>query len=403
MRASVALRSFLFFACASAVACTGILGSFEVADSTSNIDGAVTPTGDTGPGPGPGPGGEDGSVNLPDGAMCAAPKVACGKDCADLSNDAKHCGKCGRECGGSTCEMGNCKPQKLYDAPGEEIISLDPALTEVVFTAGKAVRSCPKTGCVAGTPPKVIGAPADSVFRVRAVGNAAVFTAGTTKFGEDLYVCPLTGCPLGVTPVQSDRNAFFETLSTNGNELAFSSPALTITVMRCNNGTCNVNTTTNRKSNGGRYVLGSNHVYGVANSFPDPPIFRCAIGVSPCTPETILTSVSGLENITAMAFGSGNLLFANGGRIAMCDSNACGATVKTITNAGAQVTDLIAGPNRAYWLKVGSSTIEHCALPACNPVASIPLTQGATPVSLRADDKFLYWAEKGALWRVLQP
>lgn len=402
MRASLVLRSVLVLACASAAACTGILGSFEVADGTTSPDGAVSPTPDGGGGPGPGSDASDGSVNLPDGAMCGAPKVACGAACVDLANDAKNCGKCDQDCGGSTCDMGKCKPQKLYEATGEEIVSLDPGPTEVVFTAGKAVRSCPKIGCGAAAP-KLIGTPGGTVFGVRALGAAAVFTAGANKFGENLYVCPLAGCPALMSPVQTDANAFFETLTTNGNEVAFSSPGLAIQVMRCNNGTCNVNTTTGRKSNGGRFALGTNHVYAVANSFPNPPIFRCAVGVSPCTPETILTSVTGLENISVMTFGGGNLVFANGGRISMCDGNACGATVRTLTSAGAAVTDLVAAPNRIYWLKVGSPTIEYCNLPACNAPVSIPLGPGATPIGLRADDKFLYWADKAALWRVLQP
>ena len=39
---------------------------------------------------------------------CAAPRVECGADCADLQTDARHCGDCGRACGtGQTRKAGS--------------------------------------------------------------------------------------------------------------------------------------------------------------------------------------------------------------------------------------------------------------------------------------------------------
>ena len=51
-------------------------------------------------------------------SKCDVQQVMCGAKCVDLQNDAKHCGRCGNDCGnGMFCNQGECASGLACDAP----------------------------------------------------------------------------------------------------------------------------------------------------------------------------------------------------------------------------------------------------------------------------------------------
>ena len=43
------------------------------------------------------------------GADCSAGELCCPSGCANIQNDAKNCGGCGKDCGAGKCVNGNCQ------------------------------------------------------------------------------------------------------------------------------------------------------------------------------------------------------------------------------------------------------------------------------------------------------
>jgi hypothetical protein len=102
-------------------------------DSTGDGDGDGDPSGDgdgdgdpTGDGDGDGdgdPGDGDGDPGDGDGdgdpgPMCSPEETECGGECANLDEDAAHCGACNHDCLGGACNAGTCEPVQLADGKG---------------------------------------------------------------------------------------------------------------------------------------------------------------------------------------------------------------------------------------------------------------------------------------------
>ncbi len=125
------------------------------------------------PNAGPGGGGQDGSVDGPtngeggppgDGGVDAANCVA------DLQNDAKHCGRCGHDCGGGACAAGVCQALLLTSVSGAPLNRIV-ASGQYLFVSSRITKSFNVGG----------------VWRVlKTGGNAEEYAA--TRFAENMLI-----------------------------------------------------------------------------------------------------------------------------------------------------------------------------------------------------------------------
>jgi hypothetical protein len=75
--------------------------------------------GDAGDGDGDGDGDAgDGDGDGDTGPMCSPEETECDGECANLDEDASHCGACGHDCLGGVCNTGVCEPVELATGKG---------------------------------------------------------------------------------------------------------------------------------------------------------------------------------------------------------------------------------------------------------------------------------------------
>lgn len=121
----------------------------------------------------------------------------------DLTVDPKHCGRCGHDCGGGTCESGKCQPVRLADGlASPEGIVVDATDVFVAEWDQHRILKLGKTagGPCAGTPlaPScVFAAGTAHVWRPTALGIDAqnVYWANTgAGTAHEIRSCPRAGC-----------------------------------------------------------------------------------------------------------------------------------------------------------------------------------------------------------------
>ncbi len=100
---------------------------------------------------------------------------------ADLTTDAKNCGKCGHDCGtGSACSASLCAPTQL-GAVASPVTALVAGATRVYWEAS-GVFACEKSGC-AGTPITLLA---------QSSANGGI---ETTTLGDELVYFTIAGAP----------------------------------------------------------------------------------------------------------------------------------------------------------------------------------------------------------------
>lgn len=143
---------------------TSIAGEAGVA---SQLDAAATEAGSS-----------DTDVTVPEASPCGA----------DVSNDALHCGACGRSCLGAKCESGQCAPLKLGDANEPVAMTFD---QEFVYwlESGSGIHRAPKAG---GAKQLVAQTGGPLVISLATDGAQVFWIEGSVA---RLLGCPRDGCP----------------------------------------------------------------------------------------------------------------------------------------------------------------------------------------------------------------
>ena len=401
------LKLALTVALGSAVACSSLLGDFEVR-SQDATDASTTP--ETGPLPDGGPIPEGGPN--PDGGplpTCEAPSVRCGVKCVDLTKNGQSCGRCGHDCGGGACEASVCKAVKIADGP-TAIVSIALDANEVFYTSKVSVLACPKSGCTASVLPRTVATMGDETFAISiATGTVAFQAALAAPTGPSIgvYACPSAGCPAVPTLLREDPNMHLR-LEAAGDNLVYSAGGTGMEGFRCTGGACVKNLQTSRKS---KPVFTTNlaHIYYLENAFPTH-IARCPQNtLASCTAvaETIQNDENSLT--TAMDLQAGNLYWAIGTQINTCAIGAgasCDGTTKRIASFTDPVIDLRVDGSGAYWITQSTAATQVWKiLTTSTPggaggVKTLPVLPGSDAHSIRVDDNFVYWAEKTSIWRI---
>lgn len=89
-----------------------------------------------------------------EGPACPAGRTACGGTCVDTADDPKHCGRCDRDCGPTTCTGGRCGTIDL--ATGQQSLTTLTVVSNRVVWAIEGsgstaqIRACPKPDCAGG-------------------------------------------------------------------------------------------------------------------------------------------------------------------------------------------------------------------------------------------------------------
>jgi hypothetical protein len=343
--------------------------------------------------------------------------VACGTVCAKLATSGDHCGKCGHSCGGGTCAAGQCKPFKLYDGA---VTTGDVAVgdVEVYFatTDGSMVNkvlACPKAGCTL--------APRQIALMSYAIGPIAVVQKGTIVFESAptqnterpaMYACGIAGCPSPpVSFVVDGLNGFEERLRVFNDRVFYNSGGNGLGWSTCaaGGGPCTAahflgSAGTTRNTQG--FSADTTNLYFVDAPSRGQGIATCAQSDTTCTPAVLVAGPQ--ADVLTTATDGGKLYWIkkgrdsfNEGKLLVCDLPAC-TTPKPLAVGLDSPTELLVDVSGAYWLTAGSK-IQRCAPGGCaggaQDFAGTP-TALDTPHSLVADDLFVYWAEKTAIWRL---
>lgn len=207
--------------CPSGFACDRGLGVCVTADGGAADAPADQPAGDN-----DAPGGTGGALAGSGGATGAGGTIgsggaggsggATGADAAvdaseagctaDIATSPTNCGACGHSCGGGACDRGVCQPYVLPDVTASSIAVDD---SRLYFTQSTKVLACPKTGCVlAPTQLDDMGVNGYSTWSVVVTNGTLFFMSAPTQAGtehDDLFICPLTGCPAPPTILGAAR------------------------------------------------------------------------------------------------------------------------------------------------------------------------------------------------------
>ena len=212
MDRSALRRAFLLmFTALAGVACTSLLGDFEL------DDGAGTSAA--------GGGGNDGSGGAQCETTCDIGKadcVDCNGDCeTTITNDRENCGACGKSCEGGDCVQGVCLPVLVAtDDSKAEGIAVD---ANSIYWTDNGAPSGSGSGAIMKSPilvpdpppaptelisnqesPLYLSVRGDYIYwTVRSVGNVRV----AAKTGGDVAVFHIGGAPAGI--VTDDTHAYW--------------------------------------------------------------------------------------------------------------------------------------------------------------------------------------------------
>lgn len=398
-------------------------GSGGSPTGTSSTGGVASSSSSTGPGGAGGAGTGGGDAGAPDGPVtCTAPLVACAGPCVNLGSSSTDCGACGHDCGGGLCSAGQCQPAVVYTgsmAIGPIAVSSGVTPTEVFFSAydsgGQAYKllACPTTGCVLA--PRQLASMEYSIGGIAWVYDATtptvVFNSAPAQNTERpaLFPCPASGCPGSLTSAIADGLGGFDApLPVLAGQVYYSSQNLGLGRLTCTAGTCTSSAAPAVKGTVAfapaanlEYYIDS---YAAAPSTHMGYILGCAPAVSPCTPTTVLAqNVSGANGFQVQ--GSSLYWMVPGqtgtqnGFIQSCALPACSAPSYVVKGLSAP-SGLLVDADGAYWITGPTPSIQRCVGATCTGGAQSWVTSVTAPHDLRADARFVYWADGNTVYRI---
>lgn len=137
-----------------------------------------------------------------DGALMEAGAPDASAACiADLTTDAKNCGKCGHDCQGGACSASRCQPFKLADFTDEPVANVVLSATNVFWNTMEGlsggpgnVYTCPKAGC--GGAPTMLPAAGNVVRGLGSDGAQKTFAGAFYANGGLFELGPSTMTPV---------------------------------------------------------------------------------------------------------------------------------------------------------------------------------------------------------------
>jgi hypothetical protein len=191
--------ALVFAGCSFFTDSDGLAGDAAARDA-SIADGAFDATNDAAPGDASrdGGGGSDASDATP--------------SCPDASfqSDPRHCGACGHDCLGGTCNEGRCAPTAL--ASGQvRTLWLALSANSVFWSVGSAIATCPKSGCGANAPLAIVSG-RTGIHEIVA-GAGRVFWTECGASDGAAYSCPDTGCAAAAPTLMASGFGCLEALA----------------------------------------------------------------------------------------------------------------------------------------------------------------------------------------------
>jgi hypothetical protein len=340
------------------------------------------------------------------GTTCSAPLADCdgnGSCETSTATEPKHCGACGHDCGGGTCQNGRCQPQTIapnVNAP----LSLAVNSSGVFWIRAEAAEKCAKSGCV-GTPTLL----ANSSTQKDALGRRQIFVDETKAYwlgdssspGTDvyIYVCDVGGCGrqpttigdyTGVGQLVGNKTSLFWYDSTGQLKrvpLAAGAQEYLSAVYKSDSFGFAVDDSSIVFSNTDFSATGAGGVWiGKIENKNPTKLMDKGLHVAIAGGTTVLASVD--INVTQST-------------VVSCPVTGCGGTGTPLFSAPeGSINDIVADGTAVYWAVkatagVADGKIRACKLPGC-PGGPETIAEGqANPYALALDGEFVYWANKG--------
>jgi hypothetical protein len=339
--------------------------------------------------------------------------IACGGTCVDISSSGSSCGACNHDCGGGTCTGGACQPVVVVDTLTYPVFDVDG--TNVYYNKGDSntgeLDSCAlATGCKLA--PTTIGAPG-LVYPSNNGGKVLLLGKNLAFFGElasnpgraRLFACDgATGC--GTAPptiLNAGLQSFDSDLATYGSDVYFTYYHYLVHATCTAPNTCSANE--NLAAVTGVWPRIGLSADATAVYYVDPTshaLVSCPKS-GPCTPATLLASLSSTALNTAAYGGNVYVLDSNmsgysKGTIVVCPNTGT-CTPSTFVNTQPYPTLITADAQGVYWFDSDAQDIKMCPLTGCKPSTRTLATKQAATV-LHTDASFVYWATATQILRV---
>ncbi|HEX2568453.1 MAG TPA: hypothetical protein VH877_02765 [Polyangia bacterium] len=337
------------------------------------------------------------TVNLGSGTIrCDAPLMACGGQCVNIATSGEHCGACNHSCGGGECNQGVCQPTPvLSGSTNLHQITVD--ATDIYFTAGSRVLTCPASGCVVA--PRQIADTVQDALQI-VVANGTVFFESApvqSTYRPTLYHCPLAGCPSPIESLFGPTLSGFESLQAIGDSVylfALDSGYWKITCAP-NGGAC-----ASPQQLIGRSIQHTS-TDGTNIFFIDPnnssaltvcPGTGCTTGTSLAANQTSVTQTLVFQNIvyTLSPGPSGGVPV---GVIATCSAGGCNGTPANFIRSQPYPIEMTVDSSGVYWIASDDGTLRTCPLTGCVGGARILASGQSGARSLALGPGFVYWID----------
>ena len=337
-----------------------------------------------------GSGGTDAGDAAPDALSCTSPQADCNNSVADgcetdLDTDPLHCGLCGRDCQGGSCNLGLCTPVTLWTEANATPTRLALDATHVYFVDfnGGNVRRIAKTG---GSVELL--AAAQNATRIAVDSTHAYFTNDQKS---QVVRVPKTG---GATELLATLPQAATSIALDATHVYVSETSNTGRIQKL------------LKTGGAPTILAntpwpigiavtSAHVYWP--SFENNGTLR-RVPIGGGTTETLDTNT---DNGFAVAVDSANVYWtvlgtgANKGEIRKLPL--AGGTMEVLAAAQKGPRGIAVDATHVYWTNSDGGTVHRIAVDGSGAgVPTVIASGGVEPLGIAVDSTSVYWADDKA-------
>jgi hypothetical protein len=295
---------------------------------------------------------------------------------SDLASDAKHCGKCDRDCLGGGCTGGLCQPITLAsNQTGAYGLAIDGANVYWSTSYNGQIRSCAKSGCN-NTPTTL--ATGQSAYGI-AVDGTNVYWGNYAVSGA-IQKCAIAGCSNTPTNLAVGQGYVYNVAVDNAN-VYWTQYGQNGGVFKCATGGCSLSPTTLAPTAWG-YMVGTDGTNVYWSGFGG--IRKCAVGGCNQTPVTLSSA-----SIYGGVVSDGTNVYFTGNGSYQCAVGGCNNNPTSLASGYGLG---IAFDNKdVYWAAPSSGTIARCAIGGCNNNATLVAFAQAYPEMIAVDNTAIYW------------